>query len=141
MANTKYDQVMDLLAEGKLNWRVNDIRASLVQGTTFDAADTKLSDVGGAVYSTAIQGRTVATGGKLLGFPAIYQAIQPGEYQLVVHQYIPALGPDQVVLAYYDTDGAGDPLVLEAPGTLFVRPVLVGVPGNAPAGSGIWMTL
>ena len=139
MANSKYSQVADLLAAGKLRWDSDLIEARLLTGATFDAADKVLSDVGQSLQTWTIQGRWVAPGGNLMGQPAYFQNAD-GEttYQVVIVQN-DGMG-DPALLAWYDTSEGDEPIHLENAGTLIIRPVLLeNPPEGSPEAARLWM--
>lgn len=124
MANQKYDQVIDMLAEGRLRWQTDEILAVLVKDGTFDKTDTVLSQVGTVQGVSSIQGRVVVPGGNFLGYAAFFSDIQADqEFQVVVVQQIG--NGDPYTLAWYDTDENDDPIILQNTGTLVVRPALL----------------
>lgn len=138
MPNAMYDQVLDLMAEGKLNWRANDIIAVLTQNATFDITDKLLSDVGGPIKNAPIQGRWIAPGAKLMGLPAVFQGVQPGTYQVIVCQNLNRGNPS--VLAFYDTNDGGDPLTLVNQGSFILRPAAhPNPPAQTPTDSRLWI--
>ena len=140
MANEKYSQVTDLLAQGKLNWPGHNIEACLVKGATFDENDTKLSELAAPVVAKAlIQGRTVAPGGECLGYAVFFPTAEAEVvYQVVVTQNLGTGDPN--LLAWYDTAEDGGPLEMENTGTLVIRPQPpAAVPEGASSESRVWM--
>lgn len=139
MANSKYSQVIDLLATGKLNWATQNIQAALMEGAVFNEAHRKLSQVGSPVDRQPIQGRSV-TGGAFLGYAVAFPRTGPGQYQVVVMQDD---GLDPNLLAWYDTNEEDDALTVENEGTLVVRPVVVpdDLPPDSPSTTRVWMTV
>lgn len=138
MANSKYAQVIDLLAAGKLNWATQNIQAALMEGASFNGAQKKLSEVGQPVAREPIQGRSVAAGGAFLGYAVAFPRVAAGEYQVVVVQ---DNGTDPNLLAWYDTDETDGPLTTENEGTLVIRPVVVpdDLPPDAASTIRVWM--
>jgi len=123
MANAKYTQVTTLLAQGRLNWTANDIRAALVKNGTFNAAHQTLSQVGTALQSVPVPGRTVGENGALLGQPVFFGDVAEDQsFQVVIVQNLNNGDPN--VLAWYDTDDQGNPIRLQNPGTLVIRPTV-----------------
>ena len=140
MPNSKYAQVTDLLAQGKLRWATDMIEARLVSGSSFDAADKTLADVGSSISSSPIQGRWVAEGGNFMGQPVFFGSVQAGTYQVVVVQLMGSGDAAANVLAYYDSDENDSPLTLDNDGTLAVRPSLLpDQPEGTPQTSRLWM--
>ena len=139
MANSKYSQVIDLLAAGRLNWANNNIQAGLLRGATFDGSQKKLSQVGQPVAREQIQGRSVAAGA-FLGYAVAFPRVAAGEYQVVVMQ---DNGSDPDLLAWYDTDETDGPLTIENEGTLVIRPVVVpdDLPPDSTSTIRVWMTV
>jgi hypothetical protein len=139
MANQKYDNLMPLMATGKLNWATDPINAYLQSGATFDAAHTKLSETGGApVAHVPVAQRSVTPAG-FLGNPVSFNRIaKDTAYQVVIAKDT-GPGTDPLVIAFYDEDEEGGPLVLQNNGTLIVRPVLV--EGAEPPTLGIWVKI
>ena len=140
MANAKYNQVTQLLAQGRLNWPSNLIEACLVTGVTFNGNHKTLSQLGTSVVSKAwIQGRTVAPNGECLGYSVLFPTAEADvPYQVVVTQDLGNGDPD--VLIWYDTAEGGGPLEMENTGTLVIRPqVPATVPDGISTESRIWM--
>ena len=140
MANSKYNQVVDLLATGRLNWKSSSILGYLVQDATFDPDDTTVEQAGGSVYSTTlIQGRVVAPGGLFLGYPAFFQNVPGGsdyEMLLVLDQGM----QNHSLLAFFDEDDAGLPLTTTNSGTFVLRPEMPDpVPENVDELMRLWM--
>jgi hypothetical protein len=122
MANQNYSQVIDLLASSTLNWKTDIIMGYLCSGATFDADDKVLSDIAGTtVVATApIQGRIVGAGGLLLGYPAFFDAVPSGTYQMLLVQ---DKGQGKVnLLSFFDTAGESTPLTQSHDGTFVLRP-------------------
>ena len=139
MPNSKYTQVVDLLAAGKLRWDSDLIEACLLTGASFDAGDKTLSEVGQSIQTTTIQGRWVAPGGNFIGQPALFQnADGDSDYQVVLVQNTGMGDPN--LLAWYDTDEGGGSIHLDNAGTLIIRPSLLeNPPEGAPDASRLWM--
>lgn len=143
MANSKYIQVIDLVASGQLNWQGSLIFGCLTTGATFNAAHKTFSQLGvGTRATTQIQGRALAPGGMCLGYPAFFNTVEGGiDYQVILVQ--DPGGGDLNLLAFYDSDETGGPLRIDHTGTLVVRPV-VGpepFPEGVPTDSRLWMRL
>jgi len=137
MANQKYDNLNVLLAQGKLNWSGDVIKAVLLQGASFTAAHTKLSEVGTEINSCMMTGRYVDETGAMYGNPAVFDAVDEGTgYQVVLCKYVGASDPD--VLAWFDVDDAGNGLEMSNHGTFLLRPVVNGTPTQGPL-TGIWL--
>lgn len=122
MANSKYNQVVDLLAAGKFNWQSHSILGALLEGATFDPSQKKVSDLDGTVISrTEIQGRAVLEGGLCVGYPAFFSTVAGDtDYQMVlIHDRGEG---DPNLIAWFDTNEADEPLRLDNTGTLVVRP-------------------
>ena len=84
-----------------------------------------------------IPGRQV-DGTSLLGYPASFNGVaKEVEYQMVIAKDDGTGDPS--VLAFYDEDENGDPLLLQNNGTLIVRPQLV--EGGEPPILGIWVKI
>jgi len=143
MANSKYTQVIDLVASGDLVWPSSQIFGCLVTGATFNPAHKKLSQLGVGTRATAqIQGRSLAPGGMCLGYPAFFNTVEGGiDYQVILAQELGHDDPN--LLAFYDTDETGGPLRLDHTGTLVVRPVIAPepFPEGVPTDSRLWMRL
>lgn len=139
MANQKYDNLMPLMATGGLNWSTDPIKAYLQSGATFHAADTKLSQTGGTLVTyVPVSGRQVDPVG-FLGNPVSFNGVpRETEHQVLIAKDT-GPGSDPLLLAFYDEDDAGDPLVLQNNGTLIVRPVLVA--GGEPPTLGVWVKI
>ena len=139
MANEKYSQVTDLLAQGRLNWQTNLIDAALLKDATFDKDHKLLSEVGSPVARTSIQGRWVGPGGECMGYSVFFTAAEAEvPYQVVVIQDTGTGDPN--VLAWYDTDESDGPLQMENTGTLVIRPQVPDtVQEGAPTESRVWM--
>jgi hypothetical protein len=140
MANSKYNQVTDLLATGRLNWRSSSIIGRLCQGVTFNADHKTTADAGGDFYSSAlIQGRVVAPGGLCLGYPAFFQNV-PGEadYQMLL---VLDSGLERYdLLAFFDEDEEGNPLTIDHAGTFVLRPEMPDpLPENVDTSMRLWM--
>ena len=124
MANQKYDQVIDLLATGWLNWATDPIIGLLFKDADFDASHKTLSDLNGAtqIATAPIDGRYLAPGGVCMGYPAFFQMVGGDtDYQMIIVQQIDPYNPN--LLAFYDTVEDG-PLHLDNTGTLVVRPTI-----------------
>jgi hypothetical protein len=121
MANRNYTQVIDLLASSVLNWKTDIIMGYLCSGAMFNATDKVFSDVVGAsvVAKAPIQGRIVGVGGLLLGYPAFFEAVPSGTYQMILVQ---DLGLSVNLLSFFDTSGDSDPLTQSHEGTFVLRP-------------------
>jgi hypothetical protein len=140
MANQKYNQVVDLLATGRLNWRSSSILGYLCQDALFNADDKTVEDAGGSLLATTlIQGRMVAPGGLFLGYPAFFQNVPDGsDYQmlLVVDQGL----QNYTLLAYFDEDEEGGPLTIDHAGTFVLRPEMPDpLPENLDQLMRLWM--
>ena len=137
---TKYSQVIDLLAQGKLNWVGNNIEACLVTGATFDEDNKLLSELGTpTVAKTTIQGCTVAPGGECLGYSVFFPTAEAEvTYQVVVTQNLGT--GESNLLVWYDTAEDGGPLEMENTGTLVIRPqVPAAVPDGVSTEARVWM--
>jgi hypothetical protein len=147
VSNKNYDQVTDLLAQGKLRWDIDAIAAVLVKDGAYDPAHKRLTDVG-AVFQTSapIQGRWIGENGAAMGLPAIFNKVAGGqEYQVLVVQEDGGINP--VLLAYMDEDAEGDVITIQRTGSLIVRPQqgvvqpLIEPVQTPPPTTGVWMTL
>jgi hypothetical protein len=143
MANSKYSQVVDLLAAGKFNWQVHSILGVLRKDSSLDVLQKKLSDLDGTeVARTEIQGRAVLEGGACVGYPAFFQVV-PGDtdYQMVLVQDRGDGDPN--LIAWFDTNEADGPLRLDNTGTLVVRPGEPDdpLPDGVSASTRLWMRL
>lgn len=127
MANSKYAQVIDLLAQGKFNWVSDSVLGILVTGATFNAANKKLSELGATqIATTPINGRYLAEGGACMGLPAFFPTINGDtDYQLVLALALGGYAYDPDLLAFFDTDEEDESLHLDTTGTLVVRPTAV----------------
>ena len=139
MPNSKYSQVTDLLATGRLHWDTDLIEAHLLGDGAFDADDTLLSQAGESLQSTPIQGRWVAPGGNFMGQPAVFHQIEGNkDYRVAIVQNIGNGDPN--LLAWYDTDEQDEPLHLDNTGSFIVRPTLLEqTPEGSPSTSRLWM--
>ena len=140
MANEKYGQVTDLLAQGRLSWEGDHIEACLVKGATFDQDHKKFSELGSAAVAKAtIQGRTVAPGGEWLGYAVFFPTAEAEvAYQVVVIQNLSDGDPS--LLVWYDTAEDGGPLEMENVGTLVIRPqVPAAIPDGISTDARVWM--
>ena len=143
MANSKYAQVVDLLAAGKFNWQVHSILGVLRKDSTLDVLQKKLSDLDGTeVARTPIQGRALLEGGMCVGYPAFFNVV-PGDtdYQMVLVQDIGNGNPN--LIAWFDTNEADNPLRLDNTGTLVVRPgePTDPLPDGMSTSARLWMKL
>lgn len=139
MANSKYDQVADLLAAGKFNWRSDRILGLLCTNAVFNAANTVLSQITGEVVSEVpIQGRSVGAGGLCLGYPAFFSAVAGDTpYQLILVQDMGVGDPNLV--GFFDEDEVGADLIAQNDGTFVVRP---GAPTESTNGEArVWMVV
>ena len=140
MSNTKYTQVMSLLAAGRLNWSADMIQAVLVKDATFDAADKVLSDVGTAFRTVPITGRLVY-GRSFLGDAVFFPDVEADQvYQVIIVQNLGTQDPN--VLGWYDITLDDQEILVTTPGTLVVRPAVVADDGTGPPPSDtarIWM--
>lgn len=140
MANQNYDQLAELVAQGKLLWTLDRILALLAEGVVFTASDTKLSALGASVparFRVPISGRMMA-GRSALGAAVVYEDVPPGvAYQVLVVQDDER--GDFNLLAYIDVDSQGLDLSVDNPGTLIVRPVALDPPTGPPT-TGVWLT-
>jgi hypothetical protein len=142
MPNQKYSQVTDLLVQGKLRWTTDAISALLFTDATFDANNTKVSDLGVRPVSTVpIMGRSLGQGGAALGYPATFNQADPeDEYQVIVAKDDGL--HDLLLLAFIDVNNDGNPLTVVRPGSLIVRPVEAGTPlVDGQPTTGVWMRL
>lgn len=140
MANSKYNQVSELLAAGKFNWRNDRILGLLRTDTEFTATDKVLSDLEGAgVGEVVIQGRNVGPGGACLGYPAFFSSVTGDTpFQLVLVQDMGTGDPN--LIGFFDEDEAGNMLVAQNDGTFVVRP---GLPGGDvyDTAARVWMVV
>lgn len=142
MANEKYSQVTDLLAQGKLNWEGHNIEACLVTGATFDEDNRKFSELDSPVVAKAmIQGRVVAPGGECLGYSVFFPTAEAEvPYQVVVIQNLGNGDGESSLLVWYDTAEDGGPLEMENVGTLVIRPqVPAALPDGISTEARVWM--
>lgn len=143
MTNQNYSQVTDLVVSNQLDWVRDSIVALLVQGTIFDTDDTRLSQVGRALSSSPIQGRSL-DGVMAMGLPATFGLVAPNEaYQVLVAKDDGRHDP--LVLAFMDEDMNGNPITVLRGGTLIIRPTQDNLPTPPdpapPPTSGFWMKL
>jgi hypothetical protein len=136
--NQKYDNVTAMLASGRLNWVSDPVIAVLLDGGTFAATDTRLSEVGGTqVTRAAVSGRMVSPEGNLLGWPVSFPGVSKDtDFQVVLAKEDPQ---DPYLIAYYDEDDDAGPLNLKYNGTLILRPILLA--GAEPPILGMWVRL
>jgi hypothetical protein len=141
VANQKYDNLTVMMTTGPFNWVGNPINAYLMTGATFDTTDILLSDTGGQVLLyVPVPGRAVGPTGALLGLPVSFNRVpKDEEFQVVLAKDEGATNSPHVI-AFYDEDANGDPLLLQNNGTLIVRPELVEDP-EAPPQLGVWVAL
>ena len=146
MSNQNYAHVNDLLAAGQLNWVSDSILALLVSDAAFDVADTRLSDVGARLRSSApIQGRWLGEGGMAMGLPATFnQVAADQEYQVIVAK--DDGGGNPLVLSFINEDTEGTPISVQRGGSLIVRPTQENLPVppetmEPPPTTGFWMKL
>jgi hypothetical protein len=143
MANSKYNQVIDLVASGRLNWPGSIILGCLVTDASFNAANKKFSDLGvNTKATTRIQGLSLAPGGMCMGYPAFFNTVEGGvDYQMILVQDVGGNNPN--LLAFYDTDETGGAIRLDHTGTLVVRPTTAPeqTPAETSTDSRLWMRL
>lgn len=136
MSNYKYAQTSTIMSG--LDWLGGRIHAFLLSGAVYDKTDTLLSQVreGTTLKNvTEIQNRGVGGEGQALGSAAQFAVTQKGgPYQLIL-TWDKNQG-DQLVLAFCNEDGAGNPLALKNNGTLIVRPQDY----DPATGLGTWFT-
>jgi hypothetical protein len=134
MANAKYDNLIPLLAAGRLNWPADRIQGILLEGATFDATDVRLSDVPGTIKGrVALPQRTIGPDGSFLSFPASFPGATGGVQYAVVVAKDDGLG-NPLVLSFYNQTAAAGPLTITSDGTLTVRPS--GATNTTP---GVWV--
>ena len=135
MANAKYDNLVPMLASGRLNWPADRIQALLVQNAVFNKANVRLSDMAGTIRQrTAMPERMVdPVTGSLLSYPTSFDQAQASvNYAVVIAKDDGSQNP--WLLSFYDRDAANQPLVINLDGTLTVRPQ-----GSDPSTPGIWV--
>jgi hypothetical protein len=135
MANAKYDNLIPLLASGRLNWPADLIQAFLVTGAVFDKTDQRLSDMTGTIAGmTPMSERLVdPVNGSLLGFPASFDLASANTaYAILLAKEDGSQDP--WLLAFYDRDEGGNPLTISLGGTLTLRPE-----GSDPSTPGVWV--
>jgi hypothetical protein len=135
MANAKYDNLVPMLASGRLNWPADMIQAFLVTGAVFDATDQRLSDMTGTIaFMTPMPERAVdQVTGSFLGFPTSFDLAQADvEYSVIIAKEDGSKNP--WLIAFYDEDEEGDPLTIALAGTLTLRPE-----GSDPGTLGVWV--
>jgi len=135
MANAKYDNLVPMLASGRLNWPADTIQAFLMTGTTFNAIHKRVSEVGGTpVGRVPLPERTVRdTDGALLGFPVSFPNA-PGNVNFSVIIAKDDGINDPLVISFYDRNQSNAVIKLTAPGTITVRPV-----GSDSVTPGVWL--
>ena len=140
MANQNYEQVAELLAQGKLSWESDLIVAMLCQGETFDSSAKTVADLVGVRKAVQrIDGRWFSDG-LAMGLPVAFQKVQAmTEFQVVVAQDVGNNNPN--LLAYIDVNADDSPITVRQTGTLIIRPVLpdIEVPPERPPTIGVWM--
>lgn len=140
MANQNYDQVAELLAQGKLSWESDLIIAMLCQGESFDGSAKTVADLAGTRKAVQrIDGRWYSDG-LAMGLPVAFQKVAAGlEFQIVVAQDDGRNNPN--LLAYIDANADDSPITIQRTGTLIIRPVLpsIEVPPERPPTIGVWM--
>jgi hypothetical protein len=146
VSNQNYDQVSDLVTQGKLLWATDLISALLTQSAAFDAGHTRLSQTGGSFITQApIPGRYVAEGGKAMGLPATFPKVASGqEFQVLIVRNDGSMDPQ--LLAFLDEDSQGNPITVQRSGTLIVRPSQENLPVppdtmEPPPTTGFWLKL
>jgi hypothetical protein len=137
--NQKYDNLITLMTSGWFDWASDPINAYLQSGATFDVTHTKLSETGGMLVAyVPVSNRVVGPEG-LLGNPVSFNGVpKDTEHQVIIAKET-GPGADPLVLAFYDVDDQGGPLVLQNNGTLIVRPMLVA--GADPPTLGVWVAI
>ena len=142
MANQNYEQVAELLAQGKLSWETDLIIAMLCVNETFDGSAKTVADLSGQrVAVQRIDGRWYSDG-LAMGLPVAFQKVAAGgEYQILVAQDVGNNNPN--LLAFIDANADDSPITVQRTGTLIIRPVLppVEVPPERPPTIGVWMRL
>ena len=140
MANQNYDQVADLLAQGKLSWENDLIIAMLCTNETFDSSAKTVADLAGERSAVQrIDGRWYSDG-LAMGLPVAFQKVSAGlDFQIVVAQDVGNNNPN--LLAFIDVNADDSPINIQRTGTLIIRPVLpdITVPPERPPTIGVWM--
>jgi len=135
MANAKYNNLVPMLASGRLNWPADSIQAFLMTGTTFNATHQRLSQVGGLNKGhTPLSERSVRPDdGSFLGYPASFDTAQANvNYAIILAKEDGSNDP--WLISFYDTNSASGPIKITTAGTLTVRPV-----GSDPVTPGVWV--
>ena len=135
MANAKYDNLVPLLASGRLNWPADLIQAFLMEGAAFEAADLRISDVAGTRRGrVALPERSVRpTDGSFHGFPVSFNDVPANTNFSVILAKDDGIN-DPLVLSFYDRNETNAVIRITVPGTLTVRPL-----GSDPLTPGTWV--
>jgi hypothetical protein len=135
MANAKYDNLVPMLANGRLNWSADKIQAFLVENAVFDKTDKRLADMTGTIaFMTPMPERLVdPVTGSLLGYPASFDLAQANKvYSVILAKEDGSQNP--WLIAFYDRDESGGTITIDLTGTLTLRPQ-----GSDPSTPGVWV--
>lgn len=135
MSNAKYDNLVPMLANGRLNWSADKIQAFLLTSAVFDRTDQRLSDMTGTIaFMTPMPERLVdPVNGSLLGYPASFDLATAGvAYSVILAKEDGSQNP--WLIAFYDRNDAGNPITIPLDGTLTLRPA-----GSDPTTPGVWV--
>ena len=135
MANAKYDNLVPMLASGKLNWPADRIQAFLVESAAFNTTHQRMSQVTGTTRGmVTMPERSVRpSDGAFLGYPVSFD----GALANVVYSVVLAKedgSQDPWLISYYDRDQANATIKITIAGTLTVRPL-----GSDPLTPGVWV--
>ena len=139
MANNRYDSVAGMADAGQLNWSQDRILGLLVQSATFNAAHTRVNQIGATQVATSdIPGRYMGSGGQAMGLPASFpRALKDVDYQVLL---VKDVGDnDPLLVAFYDRDESNLPLRMTNNGMFILRPVAI-VAGTPPE-IGMWLQI
>jgi len=131
-----YDQLPALIAAG-FDWEDSLVYALLYEGAVFDSTHQRAHQVGQWIKREPLQGRFITDTGEWAGQPALFYMVTPD------HTYQMVLGYDdgehnELLLAFYGENTAGEPLQVARRGSLFVRPASEEI--GSPPSYGIWLT-
>jgi hypothetical protein len=135
MANAKYDNLVPMLANGRLNWPADKIQAFLVKSAVFDKTDQRLSDMSGTIETMQPMSERVVdpVTGSFLGYPTSFDLV-PANTTFAVILAKEDGSQNPWLLSFYDRDEANAVLRITTAGTLTVRPA-----GSDPSTPGVWV--
>lgn len=135
MANAKYDNLVPMLANGRLNWPADKIQAFLVKSAVFNKANKRLADMTGTIQTMVPMTERLVdpVTGSFLGYPTSFDLVPANvNYAVILAKEDGSQNP--WLISYYDRDDANAVLKITQAGTLTVRPA-----GSDPATPGIWV--